>query len=301
MAKNKEKLLDLHTPMDPHLVETIQQIAGNLCPVLIVGERGVGKSAVSELIHTFSNQSDGEYKTLAAADIKQESLLAAIRGSGTLVLNEIANLPIEIQTALVRLYRESQSECNRRLICTTSYDLAESVRESSIREDFYYFISPISLRIPPLRYRGAELLMLAESMLERFSRQYDRPKPHLNGEMRTFLLKHTWPGNLPELEISMKTCVVIGDPDFSLAALRATTPGKNALNGHCDRIPLKEATRAASLRIERQMISEVLLATNWNRKQTAKDLKISYKTLLNKLKQNGIADGAASEKNGVRP
>ena len=143
--------------------------------------------------------------------------------------------------------------------------------------------------------------MIAESMLEQFSRQYDRPKPLLNGEMRTFLLKHTWPGNLSELEISMKTCVAIGDPDFSLAALRATTPGKKGLNGYSNRIPLKEATRAASLRIERQLISEVLRATNWNRKQTAKDLKISYKTLLNKLKQNGIADGSASEQNGVHP
>ena len=299
--KDKRERLELPAPVEPQLAEAIRRIAGSDCPVLIVGERGVGKRTVSGLLHALSDRSRKEYKILTVAGAEENKILAALPGSGTLVLVEAADLPIHIQEELVRRYSGVQSAGNNRLICTTRHDLEEAVRDGRIREDFYYFISAVSLRIPPLRHRREQLLTIADSLLERYARQYDRPKPQLSPEMRAFLLKHTWPGNLAELDVSMKTCVAIGDPDFSLAALRAASPEKRTLPGERSNTSLKAATRAASIRIERQLISEVLKATDWNRKQTAKELNISYKTLLYKLKQNGITSLTASQKNGVHP
>lgn len=288
--EKEERFSDPHAPVEPQLAEAIRRIAGSDCPVLIVGERGVGKGLAAELLHTLSGRSRGEYTMLSAANLDLAKLLAALPGSGTLVLLEAADLSLELQEELVRRIRGAGAAGNNRLVCTSRQDLSGAVLDGRIHEAFYYFISGVSLRIPPLRYREAQLLALADFLLERYSRLYDRPKPQLSAEMRAFLLQHTWPGNLTELELSMKTCVAIGDPDFSLAALRAAAPGKRTSNGRNGHISLKAATRAASNRTERQLISEVLRATDWNRKQTARELNISYKTLLYKLKQNGMSD-----------
>lgn len=308
MAKNNERTLKLRgsmksqlkpqlaPPMEPRLADAVRHLAQTGCPVLISGESGVGKTSISEWMHALSSQSSGECTTLASADFDPTSLASTISSHGTLILVEIADLPLVLQADLLRTYRQPASGPRRRLICTTSHDLSEATRQGLLREDFYSFISAVSLRIPPLRHREAELLRLADDLLERFALQYDRPKPQLSAEMCSFLLKHTWPGNFNELEVSMKTCVAIGDPDFSLAALRAASPAKKNPGVPSSRIPLKEATRAASIRIERQLIAESLRATDWNRKQTAKELKISYKTLLNKLKQSGISNDTASAK-----
>ncbi|MHB8302091.1 MAG: sigma 54-interacting transcriptional regulator [Acidobacteriaceae bacterium] len=295
MASNKqrekdEQFVDMHAPVGPQVAEAIRRIAGSDCPVLIAGERGVGKGLATELLHALSGRSRGEYKALSAASVDRTKLLAALPGAGTLVLLEAADMSLDLQEELVTRVRSASTAENNRLVFTSSQDLSVALLDGRIHEAFYYFIAAVSLQIPPLRHREAQLLALADFLLARYARLYDRPKPALGVEMRAFLLQHTWPGNLTELELSMKTCVAIGDPDFSLAALRAAAPGKRTLNGLNSQISLKAATRAASNRTERQLIAEVLRATNWNRKQTARDLNISYKTLLYKLKQNGMSD-----------
>jgi DNA-binding NtrC family response regulator len=111
-------------------------------------------------------------------------------------------------------------------------------------------------------------------------------------------MEHDWPDNLSELETAIKTFVAIGDQSISLAALKAAAPSVKA-NGHRKPLSLKEATRAASTQIERQLISEVLVATGGNRKRAADELRISYKALLYKLKQIGAPNQHASNRNGV--
>jgi two-component system response regulator AtoC len=282
--------VDPHTLVGPHSAEVIRRMAASDCPVLILGEQGVGKGIAAELLHGCSSRS-GEFKVISATGVDRAKLLAALPGCGTLVLAEAADLPLDLQAELVRRIRSAGSGPNNRLVGTSRVDWAEAVLDGRIREDFYYLMAAVSLRIPPLRLRGREVLGLAEHLLERYARKYDRPKPSLSPEMRAFLLQHSWPGNVAELELSMKTCVAIGDPDFSLAALRAAAPGKrSAKGGPASAISLKAATKAASNRTERQLIAEALRATDWNRKQTAKELKISYKTLLYKLKQNGMSE-----------
>jgi DNA-binding NtrC family response regulator len=127
---------------------------------------------------------------------------------------------------------------------------------------------------------------------------FDRPKPILREEIIGFLMEHTWPENLSELDTAIKTFVAIGDQSISLAALKAAAPSLKS-NGYHKSRSLKAATRAASIQIERQLISEVLAATGGNRKRAAGELGISYKALLYKLKQVGAGDQPAATRNGV--
>jgi two-component system response regulator AtoC len=280
--------------------EAIRRIAASECPILVTGESGVGKGSVAELLHALSPRSAGPLRNLRAADVSGSRVASALSGAGTVLLTGVADLTLDTQGEVIRRYAQLKVENRNRLISTATCDLVEAVREGRMREDFYYFISAVSLRVPPLRHRKDELILIAEQMLEQFARKYDRPKPTLSPELRAFLLKHTWPGNLVELESSMKTCVAIGDPEFSLAALQAALPKRHSASGSQGSTSLKAATRAACIRVERQLIADTLRATDWNRKQTAKALRISYKTLLYKLKQSGLTDASAPTFEGVR-
>jgi len=134
--------------------------------------------------------------------------------------------------------------------------------------------------------------------LTQYSKQFERPKPVLREEIIGFLMEHSWPENLPELQTAIKTFVAIGDQSISMAALKAMAPASGS-NGPRKPLPLKEATRAASSQIERRLISEVLVSTGGNRKRAADQLGISYKALLYKIKQIGAENQTASRRDGV--
>jgi DNA-binding NtrC family response regulator len=167
-----------------------------------------------------------------------------------------------------------------------------------MREDCYYLISSVSLHVPPLRLLKSELLAMADKLLNYYVTQFDRPKPVLNAEMMKFLLDHPWPGNLTQLHTAMKTCAAIGDQSISLAALRAEAPKPTSNIANNGPVSLKEASRAAASTIERQLISEKLISTGWNRKQAARELRISYKALLYKLKKIEVENPADGGEDG---
>ncbi len=217
---------------------------------------------------------------------------------GTVYLTEIADLSLASQELIVNTYFRSEQTQNCRLLCGTSRELIEEVKASRMREDFYYLVSTVTLRISPLRCRKSEILSITDDLLTQYSKQFDRPKPILREEIIAFLMEHTWPENLSELQTAIKTFVAIGDQSISLAALKAAASTARS-NGQRKPQSLKDATRAASAQIERQLISEVLVATGGNRKRAADELGISYKALLYKLKQAGTEYPPASNKNGV--
>ncbi len=163
---------------------------------------------------------------------------------------------------------------------------------------FLHLVSAVTLRIPPLRCRKSEILSIADELLTQYSKQFDRPKPVLCKEIIGHLMEHTWPGNLSELQTAIKTFVAIGDQAISLAAIKAASPSGRP-NGNRRHLLLKEATRASSIQLERQLITEVLVSTGGNRKRAAVDLGISYKALLYKLKQIETENQSAFCMNGV--
>jgi DNA-binding NtrC family response regulator len=287
-------------PIEAQIQRAIGRIAGSDCPILIVGERGVGKRSIAAQIHAQSHRSRSNYTEIECTDVDAEAILAAFSTNGTVYLAEIGDLAIALQELIINTYFHSKGPQTSRLICGTSRELLEDVKSWRMREDFYYLVSSVTLRVSPLRYRKSEILSIADNLLTQYSKQFDRPKPVLREEITGFLLEHAWPENLSELETAIKTFVAIGDQSISLAALKAAAPSPKP-NGHRRSLSLKEATRAASIQIERQLISEVLAATRGNRKRAADELGISYKALLYKLKQAGAEYQPASSRNGVAP
>jgi DNA-binding NtrC family response regulator len=231
-------------------------------------------------------------------DTNAPALRAALSTKGTVYLAEITDLSLSMQELIVNAHFRSGQVQGCRLLCGSSRDLPEEVKSWRMREDFYYLVSAVTLRIPPLRCRKSEILSIADELLTQYSKQFDRPRPVLCKESIGHLMEHTWPGNLSELQTAIKTFVAIGDQAISLAAIKAASPSGRP-DGNRRHLLLKEATRASSIQLERQLITEVLVSTGGNRKRAAVDLGISYKALLYKLKQIETENQSAFCMNGV--
>jgi len=303
MAGNEIIQLAKRHTKQPAMIEAqvqraIDRIAESDCPVLIVGEHGSGKRTVVAQIHAQSHRSRCLLTEIHSDAADAEVLEAAFSGKGTLYLAEIGELSLDLQNVIISRYFHSPEIQTSRLICGTSRELIGDVKSGKMREDFYYLASAVTLRISPLRCRKSEILALADDLLTQYSKQFDRPKPVLQREIVEFLMEHTWPENLSELQTAIKTFVAIGDQSVSLAALKAAAATMKS-NGSRRSLSLKAAARAASTEIERQLIAEVLAATGGNRKRAADELGISYKALLYKLKQVEAEFQPAANKNGV--
>jgi DNA-binding NtrC family response regulator len=285
-------------PSETQFQRAIARIAESDCPVLIVGEHGVGKRSTAAQIHTQSHRSRSIYTEVDSATADAQVLLSAFSTKGTVYLTEIWNLSLNLQELIIRIYFHSEQAQCCRVIFGSSRELLDEVKTWRMREDFYYLVSAVTLRIPPLRCRKSEILAISDELLTQYAKQFDRPKPVLREEIIGFLMEHTWPENLSELQTAIKTFVAIGDQSISLAAIKAAAPTIKS-NGHRRPFSLKEATRSATSQIERQLISEVLVTTGGNRKRAADELGISYKALLYKLKQAGASYQPAADTNGV--
>ncbi len=286
------------SPIEAQIQRAIARIAESDCPVLIVGEHGVGKRSIAAQIHAQSHQSRNTFTVIHSADADAQALQSAFSTKGTVYLAETCGLSLGLQELIIHDYFHSEQAQSSRLVCGTSRDLFEEVKTWRMREDFYYLVSAVTLRISPLRCRKSEILSIADDLLTQYSKQFDRPKPVLREEIIEFLMEHTWPENLSELQTAIKTFVAIGDQSISLAALKAAASTMKS-DGNRKPLSLKAATRAASTLIERQLISEVLVTTRGNRKRAADELGISYKALLYKLKQAGAEYQPSSNRNGV--
>jgi DNA-binding NtrC family response regulator len=285
-------------PVEAQIQRAIARIAESDCPVLIVGERGVGKRSIAAQIHAQSHHSRTIFTEVFSANTDAQAILSAFSTKGTVYFAEIGDLSLALQGLIIGAYFHSEQAQSCRLLCGTSRELLEEVKTCRMREDFFHLISSVTLRISPLRCRKSEILSIADELLTHYARQFDRPKPVLREEIVEFLTEHSWPDNLSELQTAIKTLVAIDDQSISLAVLKAAAPTVKS-NGNHRPLSLKEATRAASAQIERQLISEVLITTGGNRKRAADQLGISYKALLYKLKQVGAEYQPPSNRIGV--
>ena len=285
-------------PIEAQTQRAIGRIAESDCPVLIAGEHGVGKRSIAAQIHAQSRRARSTFTEIHSAEATEGNISSALFANGSLYLAEIGDLSAALQELIIETHFRSEQAQSCRLLFGTSRELHDDVKSWRMREDFFHLVSAVTLRISPLRCRRSEILAIADDLLTQYSKQFDRPKPVLRKEIIEFLMEHPWPGNLGELETAIKTFVAIGDQSISLAALKAAAPMAN-LDGHHKPLLLKEAIRAASLQIERQLISEVLITTRGNRKRAADELGISYKALLYKLKQVAAEYQPLPVRNGV--
>ena len=166
------------------------------------------------------------------------------------------------------------------------------VRESKFREDLFYRLNVLRIHVPPLRERKEEIAPLLSHFLQKNCQKYNRPARELSEETLSLFLKYHWPGNVRELENIVRKIIILEDEGAVFQELLADRSGKKkpapAGSESDEELSLREIGRKAAIEAERKAIENVLRRTRWNRSQSARILRVSYKTLLHKIKETGL-------------
>jgi DNA-binding NtrC family response regulator len=293
------------------LEQVIADIAPTDIPVLLVGESGTGKDVVALQIHQLSRRRDEPFVKMGCAAITPELFDRQRQGTpngdyfgghtstGTVFLDEINELEMACQSKLLHVLPDGgvsqQDRLGARVISATSRNLEEEMRTGRFREELYYRLNGVCLRLPPLRNRQEDIPILLDFFMAKYAVLFGRPQPVLASPTLQRLMEHTWPGNIRELENLVRKMVALGDERAAVADLGSPGGETRPCRSTGEKLSLKDTARAASHQAERELILKVLTRTRWNRKRAAQDLQVSYKALLYKLKQFGLARSADSE------
>jgi len=300
------------------LRRSLDEVAGATVPVLIEGESGTGKETIALLIHRRSPRMSGAFVKVncpAVPGAHIESGLfgspgGALAGAGgeqpgraeppqctTLFLDEISELDLSLQSKLLQLLQDGQpcrigalagNPIAVRIICATSRRLEDGVKTGRFRQDLFYRLNMVTLRLPPLRERSIDIPDLVDYFLQVFSDTYHCAAQAPSNRLLRWAIGYSWPGNIRELENFIRRYVLLGSEDATGNELGTTELRPIALEVPVDGpISLKKVTKNAVREIERQVIFKVLQANHWNRKRAARALDISYRALLYKLKEAG--------------
>jgi two-component system response regulator AtoC len=303
------------------VINVVKRIAEHDISVLITGESGTGKEVVAEAIHALSKRSDGPFVSVDCAAFPEHLVESELFGfekgaftdakqrrigrfemanGGVLFLDEIGNLPLNIQVKLLRVLQQRQlsrlgSKLNIpidvRIVAATHVDLKTAIKCGQFREDLYYRLNEFNVQLPPLRERQGDIVLLAHYFMHRFSKQFGRELQGFSPEALAAIQKYSWSGNVRELQNTVKRAVILAEGRIDMNDLPSeishlpllTEPEPETLSAS-----LKEITRDAHCRVEQEMISRALNASQWNKVRTAEMLQIDYKTLYNKLKEYQI-------------
>ena len=301
------------------LRERLDKVASANVPVLIQGESGTGKDIIARMIHGFSPWKSGPFVKVNCPAIPGTLLESELFGyekgaftgaygskpgrvemahRGTLFLDEISELDLALQSKLLQLLQDGQfcrigaQEDKRvevRVVCATNRQLEVEIESGTFRQDLFYRINVVNLRMPALRERRGDIQDLVSYFLEYYNRKYNCRAKAISPDLMRVLEKYHWPGNIRELENLVKRYVILGNEDVISSDLVAReqeyfNPDIN-LDGP---ISLKKLTRQAVRELERKVILKVLQANHWNRKQAARALSISYRALLYKIRDAGL-------------
>jgi len=225
---------------------------------------------------------------------------------GTILLDEIGEMPTSLQAKLLHILQDGQFsrlgsrsviKADVRILAATNINIPEALATRRLREDLYYRLNAFTLQVPPLRERKEEIPILLKHFMSHQAERYARPPLPISPEMLEACLAYNWPGNLRELSNFVKRYLVLGDEKLAINELKPKSDGSGAQfspaaqnSGNGAEGGLKSLARSAKDEAEAEAIAKALDETNWNRKQAAALLKISYKALLYKIRQYGIAD-----------
>jgi len=288
------KFLEGVSPSMRAVEAVIRELAQSDVPVLLLAEEGAGKRTIARRIHESSWLSKEEFRIVGCATLTADSVDKVgddeLFRPGTVLLEEIGDLNRICQAKMLEILPKLGENGNRRvharLICSSVRDLEAEMRSGRFREDLYYRISGVCLRLPPLRQRKEDIADLMSLFLAKYAEDFHRPMPVLSAHTQQLFHDYAWPGNIRELEDAAKAIVALGDEAVAMGGLRAMLmKSERTISG--ERVSLKQAARAASREAEKELILKVLTRTRWNRRRAAQELQISYKALLYKLKQIG--------------
>lgn len=300
--------LDIYSSPNPIMRELQEAVAGLAVadlPILLIGEKGTGKEVIGRLIHTRQGGRADTFLTVPCSITNplylrtlfieltqpQQDTLGATR---SVFFDDICDLTPSSQAALVEALHDSYTPHSDhkpvvRIISATSRSPEEEIRTKRFREDLFYRLNGVSLRVPPLRHRKEDIPSLLNYFLTLHTKPLGYPPMVLRNQTMEALLRHSWPGNIRELEEFVKTVLFSGE-QAALADLKAASTSTSDNRNYPSVLPLKEATKKASRQVERELILNTLARTRWNRKRAARVLGISYKALLYKLKRIALDD-----------
>ena len=294
----------------------LHKIANSDTAVLIEGETGTGKDIIARLIHTLSPVKQGPFSKVNCPAIPvgllESELFGYERGAftgaygtklgrieladrGSLFLDEIAELPPYLQSKLLQLLQDGQfcrigGETDRkvqaRVICATNRVLELEVAKGTFRQDLFYRINVMKVRVPPLRARIADIPILMRYFADLYSEKYNVGARQLSQEMVSAFQRYVWPGNVRELENCMRRFVVLGNARELIEEMQVQKPDPLGIGDFV--YDGSMSLKAMSRQIETRIILEALKVHRWNRKSAAKALNISYRGMLYKLKDAGL-------------
>lgn len=313
------------------------KVADTNIPILIEGESGTGKELICRYLHQQSSWRQGAFVKVSCPAIPGTrlenelfghecgTLTGAFAGgagrvgmamTGSLFLDEISELDLTLQSRLLQVLQHGQlqgrgpgsggKKVNIRVICATNRRLQREVAAERFRQDLYYRITGLVLRLPPLRERLEDLEPLARYFVARFNERFQCSASPLSESTLLRMSTHPWTGNIRELENLIRRYVVVDAEEAILSeiAQRDATAGFAAA-ARSRSFSLGQLTRNATQVMESRIILSALRANQWNRKRTARALKISYRSLLYKVKKAGIqsrqVESAGAEGRGLEP
>ncbi len=309
------------------VIDLAVTIAATRSSVLITGEPGTGKSLLAQLIHSLGLTPDRPIVTVMGSTMAEEhsmqephettpapgtnhtldwSSKMAQASGGTLFLHEVAALPLELQLHLLRelQFRDYEASSGHvaqssdaRLIMSTSENLTSLIDQGRFRQELYHRISVISLMLPPLRHRGTDVELLAESFRSHYAREFHKQVAGFTRDALEVLQKHDWPGNVRELAAAIQRAVALcNGPRITsnhLAPILNHNRQSRAGGGSTPRPHLKMGVRPLKEALEepeKRIIIQALQAFNWNRQETARVLDINRTTLYKKMKKYNLID-----------
>src|SRR6202158_4910657 len=300
-------------------------------PVLMLGESGTGKEVVARLIHKLSPRAHRTFLKVNCAAVPGDLLESELFGheagaftgathakpgkfelcnKGTILLDEIGEMPALLQAKLLhvlqdqtfsRLGSRSVIKVDVRILAATNINIPEALASKRLREDLYYRLNAFTMQCPPLRERKKEIPILHKHSMSRMAERYARPPLPLSPALLQACQNHSWPGNLRELNNFLKRYLILGDEKLAVTELLPKNDGTGGVSGEVSARGmepggLKSLARTAKDEAEAQAITQALEQTNSTRKQAAAILQISYKALLYKIRQYGIAEAKGHHK-----
>lgn len=301
--------------------EKVKQVAGTDTPVLLLGESGTGKELFARAIHNLSNRAEKPFVAINAASIPgnllENELFGHEKGAytdayvrqigklelsqgGTFFLDEIGDLPTNLQGKILRVIEEKkvsrigsnqEIDLDIRFIFATNVNLEKAVAESKFRKDLYFRINVFPLQLPPLRERGEDIVLLADYFVTKLAHELKKEGIFLSESAKTKLRNYQWPGNIRELLNTIERALIlckgrhIEAPDIVLPEKPFSLADDFSFSGS-----LKQVSARAVRLVERRKILETLKEVEFNKTRAADLLEVSYKTLLDKIKEYELSE-----------
>src|SRR6202035_5021512 len=302
------------------LFDLVESVAASEANILIQGENGTGKELLANAIHENSRRSRGPFIKINCAAIPKDLIESELFGykkgaftgammdkeglfelaeGGSLLLDEVGEMPPFLQTKLLRVLQEREYRpiggdrlvhVDFRLICATNVDLAAALRDGRVREDPYFRINTITLRVPPLREHPEDIPLLCEHFLEKLRERYEKNVKTLAPAVYHVLMRNRWPGNIRELENALERAMLVAK-DAEIAVDDLPEAIRDESTHSTDFVIPPHRTLAE---IEKMAIIQTLQRTNWNKQEAAQILGLYPPTLYSKMKKHDIRDSGKS-------